>query len=387
MQNSSQQVSSGQASSSQAGVPGVPQNLSATPRNASVTLNWSAAANAESYHVYYATEANIQAQNIAAFDNGTWLQNVTPPYEITSLVNGETYYFVVTAVNGAIESAQSAEVSATPSAVDVARQPTAQEVLMLELINRARFDPPAEATRYEIGLNDGLNPGSISADRKPPLAHNLLLIDAARTHSQWMLDADIFSHDGEGGNSMVDRMRNAGYVFSGSWAAGENIAWSGGSGSNINLTEAIYGHHRGLFRSAGHRQNILSTSFREIGVGHRDGYFLSNGTNWRASMITENFARSGSNYFLTGVVYNDTNGDDFYNVGEGLSGITITVNGQSHAVFSTGAYSIPVVNASYAITISGAELGSSVNYNVNVNGANVKLDVIRSGNSVEVVSW
>lgn len=386
--NDAPTISSSSSSSVNSSVsPTLPQNLSATPGNGSATLNWSNVSNASGYHIYYATESNIQPQSIAAFENGTWIQNVTPPYLINSLTNGETYYFVVTAILGNIESDKSSEVSTTPLAVDLARQPTAQEVLVLELINRARFDPDAEASRYGIGLNDGISGTSISSAQKPPLAHNLLLIDAARGHSQWMLEQDEFSHTGVGGSSVTDRIKNADYLLSGSWTVGENIAWSGSSGSSVDLTQAAFGHHEGLFKSPGHRLNILKPEYREIGIGQKEGDFYYEGTNWRASMLTENFARSGSSYFLTGVVYEDANDDKFYNPGEGLDGVTITVDGKSHPVFSTGAYAIPLNDASYTVTISGAALGTPVNYSILVNGANVKLDVVKSGDKIAVTSW
>lgn len=385
--SSSSSSSSTSSSTSSSSVFGAPQNLSAAPGNASVTLEWGAVSSADSYHIYYATEANIQPDNIAAYDNGTWIEDVTPPYQITELTNGTTYYFVVTAVDGEMESDPSAEVSTTPSAVDVARQPTVYEVLVLELVNRARFDPEAEAERHAIDLNEDNNGTPISPARKPPLAFNLELIEAARVHSEWMLDADVFSHTGEGGSSPTQRMDEAGYTFSGAWSSGENIAWRGNSGDNIDLTLAAYEHHEGLFKSVGHRLNILSTDFREIGIGHKDGYFFADGTNWRASMLTENFARSGSGYFLTGVVYEDADGDDLYSVNEGLSGITITVDGSSHAVFETGAYTVPLANGVYDITVSGDALGSPVNYTIEVDGANVKFDVIKVGSAVDIHTW
>jgi hypothetical protein len=47
---------------------------------------------------------------------------------------------------------------------------TPEEQLMLELINRARANPVAEASRDGIDLNEGLAPGTISAAAKQPLA-------------------------------------------------------------------------------------------------------------------------------------------------------------------------------------------------------------------------
>ena len=365
-----------------------PQNLSVKPGNATVTLTWNAVSGAASYHIYYATESNIQSKSINTFQNGTWVQNVSSPHVINSLENNKTYYFVVTAVNGTTESLQSIEVSATPSAADSAKQPNAQEVLVMELINRARFDPAAEATRFGIGLNDGISGTQISTARKPPLASNLFLVDAARVHTQWMLDNNTFSHDGANGNSPTDRMRTAGYVFTGSWSNGENIAWAGTSGSTLDLTQYAINHHEGLFKSAGHRQNILNAGFREVGVGQKKGNFKTDdGTIWLSSMLTEDFASSGSSYFLSGVIYNDANGNQFYDVGEGLDGVTVTINGKSYPVFSTGAYSIPLSNGTYDVTITGAPLGNPVLHSVQINNANIKLNVIKSGASATVVSW
>jgi len=361
-----------------------PQNLAAIPGNASVTLSWNAVVGATGYRIYYASEANILINVIASFDDGTRLDNVTSPYDIAGLRNQETYYFVVTALNGNQESITSAEVSATPGSVDIAKQPTAQEVLVVELINRARLDPEAEATRLGIGLNDGISGTQITATPKPPLAHNLLLIDAARDHSQWMLDNDVFAHTGVNGSSSHDRMIAAGYLFTGSWASGENIAWSGATTSTINLTSYAVSQHDGLFESPGHRTNILNANYREIGVGQKQGYFLLDGNNYLSSMLTQNFARSGSSYFLTGVIYEDANNNEFYDVNEGLSGITITINGNSYPVFNTGAYAIPLGNGTYALSITGDALGTPVYYSIQVNNQNRKLDVIKSGSNMRV---
>ena len=365
----------------------IPQNPSAKAGNATITLSWNAVAGATSYHIYYATEANIISKNISAFQNGTWIKNINSPYAITGLQNNKTYYFVVTAVNASQESSQSLEVSATPSADDPAKQPTAQEVLIIELINRARFDPTAEAARYSIGLNDGITGTQITADRKPPVALNLLLTDAARVHSQWMLDNDIFSHTGANNNSPTDRMTTAGYTFTGSWSNGENIAWAGTTASSIDLTQNAFGHHEGLFKSPGHRENILAAGFREIGVGQKQGYFMTGGTNYLSSMLTEDFAKSGNSYFLSGVIYADSNNNQFYDVGEGLDGITITTNGKAYPVYSTGAYSIPLTNGIYDVVITGTALPATINYQVNINNANIKLNVVKTGTTTNVVSW
>jgi hypothetical protein len=375
--------SSSSSSSTTAALP-APQNVSVVAGNASVSLSWTPVSGATAYRVYYASEAKILIQNIASFDDGVRLDNVNSPLSITNLRNDTTWYFVVTAVNGNQESIASMEVSATPSNIDISEQPTAQEVLVLELVNRARANPEAEATRLGIGLNDGITGTPITATPKQPLAHNLLLIKSSRRHSQWMLDADVFSHTGENNSTPHERMVAAGYQFTGSWMSGENIAWSGTTASSINLTTYAASQHDGLFKSPGHRVNILNDNFRELGVGQQQGYFMQDGRNYLSSMLTENFARSGTNYFLTGVVYEDKNSNNFYDVGEGLSGVSITISGKSHPVFATGAYAIPLSNGSYNVTVTGDVLGTAVYHTVQVADQNRKLDVIKMGASVSV---
>lgn len=52
--------------------------------------------------------------------------------------------------------------------------------LTLELVNRARANPPAEAARHGIGLNDGLASADfISPPPKQPLAPDNSLMTAA----------------------------------------------------------------------------------------------------------------------------------------------------------------------------------------------------------------
>src|SRR5690606_27413362 len=151
---------------------------------------------------------------------------------------------------------------------------------VVELVNRARANPGAEAARFGIGLNEGISGPQIIDTPKAPLAHNLLLIDSARRHSQWMLDVDIFSHTGVNNSEPHQRMESAGYQFVGNWASGENIAWGGTTGSRIDLTAYAISQHEGLFKSPGHRVNILSENYREIGVGQKEGYLFREGRNF-----------------------------------------------------------------------------------------------------------
>ncbi|UQZ83036.1 Endo-1,4-beta-xylanase A precursor [Paenibacillus konkukensis] len=90
-------------------VPDAPAGLSAAAGDAQASLTWNTVSGATYYNVKRSTTQGTGYVNIAA--------NVTDNhYTDTGLVNGTTYYYVVTAANSAGESAESNEASAVPSA-------------------------------------------------------------------------------------------------------------------------------------------------------------------------------------------------------------------------------------------------------------------------------
>lgn len=249
---------------------------------------------------------------------------------------------------------------------------TASEQLLIEMINRARLDPVSEAVRFGVDLNAGLDAGTISEDAKQALAPNTFLHAASDTHGQWMIDEDTFSHSGAGNNTPMQRMENAGYVFAGSYSAGENITYRGSTGPiDLNAMMETY-HHRDLFLSEGHRKNMLSENYRELGVSQIEGVFTnSKGTDFNSSMVTENFAKTGSNYFVTGVAYTDTDNDGFYSIGEGQSGVSVSAQGTAATTLSAGGYAIAVTGGTQtAVSIGG------ISINVDMSSSNAKVDLV-----------
>jgi hypothetical protein len=89
-----------------------PTNLTATSGNATVALAWTPSSGATSYNIKRSTTAGGPYVLVAA---------ATPPsYTDTTVSNGTTYYYVVCAVNAAGQSANSAQISASPVAPTVA---------------------------------------------------------------------------------------------------------------------------------------------------------------------------------------------------------------------------------------------------------------------------
>jgi uncharacterized protein YkwD len=279
----------------------------------------------------------------------------------------------------------SAAASLSPTVVYSHGDPTVFEQFMLELVNRARSGPTAEAKRYGIDLNEGLPANKIDPAPKQPLAFNPNLTAAARFHSQWMLDTGQFGHAGTNGSTPGIRMQAAGYRFTGSWSWGENLAVQGTS-DIPNVRDYVQVLHQGLFvdegiDGRGHRLNLLEPNYREVGVGVQEGSFDFQGDILNSVMVTEDFGRSQATAtaFLVGVVYRDQDQDGFYSPGEGISGITVMPDrGSYYAVTSTsGGYAIPIsgLTGPLQVTFSGDLLGRPVNQTVALSGANVKLDL------------
>ena len=105
-------------------------------------------------------------------------------------------------------------------------------------------------------------------------------------------------------------------------------------------------------------------------------------------MTTENFAKSGSNIFVTGVTYNDTDNDDFYSIGEGQGSRTVTLlqNGSTVATTTSaaaGGFSLgTTVTGPVEVRFSGGGLAATMGVAVSLAGKNVKVDLV-DGNTIQ----
>lgn len=238
------------------------------------------------------------------------------------------------------------------------------EQLVIELINRARANPAAEAARLGIDLNQGLPAGTVSTSPKQPLAPHQLLIDTAAAHSQDMIDRNFFGHVNPDGDDQGDRLDKAGYPW---LSCGENLAL------HLDPLQA----HDALFQSPGHRANLLRDSFREVGVGVavRPAYGIN---------MTELFAKRSDDVFLTGVAFSDQiDGDNFFSPGEGLGGVAITATARNRGtVYTTttgpsGGYSLQVPAGTYDLTAVDGELKHPIDVSgVVVGTQNAKIDFV-----------
>ncbi|GHC44900.1 CAP domain-containing protein [Neogemmobacter tilapiae] len=247
---------------------------------------------------------------------------------------------------------------------------SAAEQYGIELLNRARMDPSKEAALQKIGLNQGNLPGPISTAPKQVLAPSTQLQVAAEKHSNHMLRVDKFAHDGIGDGTPSTRFRQAGFDWT---ANAENINYAsvGFANSLERLTAAQHGM---LFDSAGHRYNLLSGWLNEVGYGLAQGNFGGH----KVSMLTQGFGSRGYTY-VTGVVFNDKNGNNFYNIGEGRQGLAFSMDGgRLVKAAAAGGYALRVTPSDNTrVSIDGGRKAVVEIDTLNGrSGFNAKLDVV-----------
>ncbi len=119
-------------------VPPAPAGLMATAGNAQASLTWSESSGATSYAVKRSTTSGGPYAQVISV--------ASPSFTDTTVTNGTTYYYVVSALDSAGESANSSQVTATPAAAP-STPPTT---------------PPAAAPATPTGLNAAASNAMVS---------------------------------------------------------------------------------------------------------------------------------------------------------------------------------------------------------------------------------
>lgn len=280
--------------------------------------------------------------------------------------------------------------------------PTAEQQYWLELTNRFRSDPQAELEKLvnfsapgvwdspksdDPGIAYALNFFGTSATdlvtqfsslvAAPPVAWNSALNVSATTYSNLMASNDQQTHTLDG-FALDQRIKNGGY--SANWLeVGENlfastqtithghggfvIDWGDGNGASP-------GFGNGIQSPAGHRDVLVDSAFKEIGIGFQS--IAIPGSNVAAIgpyVVTQHFATQfrfdGANYFsdaiLTGSVYQDTiAADAFYTPGEGIAGVAVNVYNDTTGILVASGFS----NSAGGFNVSLAGLTDGVVYRV-----------------------
>lgn len=134
-------------------LPAAPTGLVATPGVSQITLNWTPPPGdlAGGYRVLRSTTSGGPYATIAS-----WTANTTPSYTDTTVVNGMTYFYIVSAWNQSGASATSAEISAASSASALPAGWTQQDVGVVTNAGSAQYTAAGNNTFYITGAGTGI---------------------------------------------------------------------------------------------------------------------------------------------------------------------------------------------------------------------------------------
>jgi cellulose 1,4-beta-cellobiosidase len=172
--------------------PPVPAGLQATAGSGQVQLTWNPSAGATSFNVKRATTSGGPYTTV-----GT---STTTTFTNTGLTNGTTLFFVVSAVNGSGESANSTQVSATPQAAGFSLSPPASLT-----INRGACGTGAIGITRTGGFTDsvaftvGSLPAGVTASFNPATATGATTVITACASATAALGAATLTVSGTGG--------------------------------------------------------------------------------------------------------------------------------------------------------------------------------------------
>jgi len=106
------------------------------------------------------------------------------------------------------------------------------------------------------------------------------LTQPSASYSARMVSENFFAHVAPDGATLTDRLEAGGYIEpDGDWTVGENIAWGQGEISTARSIMVAW------MNSPGHRENILTPEFTEVGIGIVPG--TPGDTSWGATYTTD----------------------------------------------------------------------------------------------------
>lgn len=157
----------------------------------------------------------------------------------------------------------------TPLAVAVRPPVPAQPraIASSNMLAQVQPSPPTAQSRFDVELLQLTNEERRKAG-VPALQLSPQLGQAAQGHAEDMVRHNFFSHTGSNGSTLVTRVEAAGYAYS---FAGENIA-AGGATPTQTIQQWM--------NSPGHRQNLLSRNFTQIGFGYVSAPSTAYGHYW-----------------------------------------------------------------------------------------------------------
>ncbi|MEZ4712479.1 MAG: hypothetical protein R3A44_35150 [Caldilineaceae bacterium] len=268
--------------------------------------------------------------------------------------------------------------------------PDGNEQQLLWLTNRARANPTQEGIwlatsddkefagdRDFFGVNKALLQEEFASyPAMPPAAFDIRLYNAAKAHCD-----DLIGRDAQDHNNQFERVRAAGFsmgrargsIFSYAKSPlNTHAAWNIDWGPGADGMQSGRGHRMGIMALDGNYTNAGIAVVAEDNPNTQVGPYVATANYAEAADKPDHY-----NQFIVGTVWNDDNGNQQYDPGEGVGGVTVRpASGGFYAVTAeSGGYAIPVEeNGEYMVTFSRAG-SSNIVHTITVQDGSVLLDV------------
>ncbi|MGH7144494.1 MAG: CAP domain-containing protein [Planctomycetota bacterium] len=271
-------------------------------------------------------------------------------------------------------------------ALHAAQQPTVDEQVLLERINRARLHQADEQKRLGIDFQTGMTQ-AVQADL-PPLIWSAGLQSASVAHDADMWANGYYGHVNSTGQAPFAQVQDVDSSF---FAVGQNL----GAGRQYATADAVYS---GWMVDAGeigcgHRANMLYPTLNAFGAAVSSKYGSYYGTYWTADFGVT----TATTPYVTGVIFRDLNANGQYDAAEGQAHWKVRLIAQSPDesaqdagssanagnsadapawtdAYDTGGYALPVAAAGDYTVEAMAPDGTIYDATVGVDSENVKVD-------------
>lgn len=262
----------------------------------------------------------------------------------------------------------------------------AEQWLVYEL-NRARWNPTAYAADH------GVTPAA-AVIPQPPLAGNTALFGSTGFKAQQTYQyptkfqsnpslPNYHCSNATGTWVCPNQLAvNHGYPLPSWWPLNQNFIEVYWASSGTGLPNGV----AGFLASSAHVGVLFQWTNYEVGVGQHDGCQpgAASACNYVFVHVGQ---RSPVKLFISGVVYDDANGNGLMDLGEGLPGVAVSGgSGLGTTTNAGGGYSLQVTAGTYTLTASGGGFPGAT-ANATVSSYNVTADFVAGDSTGTVRSY
>ncbi|SFL59361.1 pectate lyase, PelA/Pel-15E family [Gracilibacillus orientalis] len=244
----------------QSGVPAIPNGIEATAGDGQVVLTWPSVSGADAYNIKRGSFGSGEYEVIASDVSLT-------SYQDAGITNGETYDYVISAVNDSGESVDSEPLAVTPTKVTVVAKEGGDFSTVQEAIDAA---PDDSSNRHVIYIKDGEYREKLTV---PESKTNLSFVGESKEGTVLVYD-DNANTTGPDGNPLGTSKSSSVFIYADDFIA-KNLTIENDSGQGTGQAVAAY--------VAGNRAYFENVMF----LGYQDTLYTHSGSQYYKNCYIE----------------------------------------------------------------------------------------------------